>query len=75
MSHACRDCSGGPVGDYVRAPGEGFVAINPTDAMRFILIDGVPVAWVPAHGQRYVIGTTRGRYTVQWRSFLGSYIG
>ena len=61
--------------EFKGAPAEGFLAVNPTDAMRFILIDGVPVAWVPAHGQQYVIGTTRGRYAVQWRSFLGSYIG
>ena len=57
------------------APGEGFVAVNDTDALRYVLLDGVPVAWVPAHGQQYVIGTVRGRYTVQWRSFLGTYIG
>jgi hypothetical protein len=57
------------------APGEGFVAVNETDALRFVLIDGVPVAWVPAHGQQYLIGTVRGRYSVQWRSFLGTYVG
>lgn len=57
------------------APGEGFIAVNDTDALRFVLLDGVAVAWVPAHGQQYLIGTTRGRYTVQWRSFLGTFIG
>ncbi|MFW5740666.1 MAG: hypothetical protein ACOC1F_09915 [Myxococcota bacterium] len=53
------------------APGEGFVAVNRTDALRFVLLDGVPVAWVPAHGQQYVIGPRAGRYNLQWRSFLG----
>lgn len=57
------------------APGEGFLAVNSSDSLRFLLIDGVPVAWVPAHGRQYLIGTTRGRYVVQWRSFLGSYVG
>lgn len=57
------------------APGEGFLAVNSTDALRFILIDGVPIAWVPPHERQYLIGTVRGRYQVQWRSFLGSYIG
>lgn len=57
------------------APGEGFVAVNSTDALRFVLIDGVPMGWVPPHEQQYVIGTTRGRYLVQWRSFLGSFVG
>lgn len=53
------------------APGEGFVAVNRTDALRFLLLDGVPVAWVPAHGEQYVIGSRVGKYTAQWRSFLG----
>ncbi len=57
------------------APAEGFVAVNDTDALRFVLLDGVAVAWVPARGQQYVAGTNRGRYSVQWRSLLGSYIG
>jgi hypothetical protein len=57
------------------APAEGFTAVNLSDALRFLLIDGVPVAWVPAHGEQYVIGTAPGRYVVQWRSFLGSFVG
>jgi hypothetical protein len=53
------------------APGEGFLAVNRTDALRFLVLDGIPVAWVPAHGQQYLIGSRAGRYSVQWRSFLG----
>jgi hypothetical protein len=53
------------------APGEGFVAVNQTDTLLYVLLDGVPVALVPPLGERYVIGTTRGRYLVQWRTFLG----
>ncbi len=53
------------------APGEGFIAVNHTDALRFLVLDGVPVAWVPAQGQQYVIGSRAGKYAVQWRSFLG----
>ncbi len=53
------------------APGEGFVAVNQTDTLLYLLLDGVPVALVPPLGDRYVIGTTRGRYLVQWRTFLG----
>lgn len=56
------------------APGEGILAVNQTDAMRFLLVDGIPVAWVPAHGQQYLIGSRNGRYSVQWRSFLGTEI-
>lgn len=57
------------------APGEGLLAVNHTDALRFLLLDGVPVAWVPAHGRQYVIGTRPGRYNLQWRSFLGTHVG
>lgn len=58
-----------------RAPGEGFVAVNETDTLAYFLLDGVPVVAVPPSEQRYVIGTVRGRYVVQWRTFLGDRIG
>lgn len=53
------------------APGEGFLAGNFSDMLLYLLIDGVPVAAVPAGVERYLIGTQRGRYSVQWRTFLG----
>ena len=56
------------------APGEGFVAVNQTDVLLYLLVDGVPVALVPPLGEKYVIGTVRGRYTIQWRTFLGEKI-
>lgn len=52
-------------------PGEGFVAVNHADRVMYLLLDGVPVVAVPPHGERYVIGPPRGRYAMQWRSFLG----
>jgi hypothetical protein len=58
-----------------RAPGEGFVAVNETDALAYFLLDGVPIVAVPPTEQRYVIGTARGRYVIQWRTFLGDRIG
>jgi hypothetical protein len=61
--------------EFRGAPGEGFLAANATDALRFLLLDGVAVAWVPPHERQYLIGTPRGRFQVQWRSFLGSFIG
>lgn len=56
------------------APGEGLVAANGTDLLRYLLIDGVPVAWAMPGRETYVIGAPRGRYTAQWRSFLGDAI-
>ncbi len=58
-----------------RAPGEGFVAVNETDTLAYFFLDGVPVVAVPPSEQRYVIGTARGRYVTQWRTFLGDRIG
>jgi hypothetical protein len=55
-------------------PGEGFIAMNQTDMLYYVLIDGVPLVVVPPLSERYVIGTTRGRYSVQWRTFLGEVI-
>lgn len=52
-------------------PGEGFVAVNHADRVMYVLLDGVPVVAVPPHADRYVIGPHRGRYLLQWRSFLG----
>jgi hypothetical protein len=56
------------------APGEGFMAANHSDTLMYLLVDGVPVVAVPASSERYLIGTARGRYVVQWRTFLGERI-
>lgn len=58
-----------------KAPGEGFIAVNATDMLAYVLVDGIPVVAVPPNDQRYVIGTLRGRYSIQWRTFLGDRIG
>jgi hypothetical protein len=55
-------------------PGEGFTAVNQTDALLYLLVDGVPTAAVPPMSERYVIGPARGHYVVQWRTFLGETI-
>jgi hypothetical protein len=58
----------------VGAPAEGLVALNGTEQLRYLFIDGVPVAWVAPYREQYVIGPPRGRYVVQWRTFLGDAI-
>lgn len=57
------------------APGEGFIAQNHRSTLTYLLIDGVAVAAVPPRDSRYVVGLRKGRYTAQWRTFLGDYIG
>src|SRR5690606_13438989 len=57
-----------------RAPGVGFIAVNKGDELRYFLIDGVPVAAVPAMSERYVVGTQPGSYVTQWRTSLGDQV-
>ncbi len=52
-------------------PSDGFVAINHTDQLAYLLLDGIPVVAVPAASERYVVGPLRGRYVTQFRTFLG----
>lgn len=56
------------------APGEGLLAVNYTDTLRYLLLDGVAVAWLKPHGQQYVIGPRPGTYVVSWRDFLGAQV-
>ncbi len=52
-------------------PGPGLTLVNSTDELRVVSIDGVPAAWL-APGERLGMPTMlRGRYVVQWRTFLG----
>ncbi len=53
------------------APDDGVLAVNRTHSLQFLLLDGVPVAWVPAQRELQVHGPRRGRYVVSWRDFLG----
>lgn len=51
--------------------GAGMLLINTTDLLRTVWVDGVPVAWVGPGGRLRVPGLVRGRYALQWRTFLG----
>ncbi|MEZ4231734.1 MAG: hypothetical protein R3B89_21340 [Polyangiaceae bacterium] len=54
------------------APGEGLRAVNHSDGLRYVLLDGVPVTWVEPQGQSYVIGPAKSYYMLGWRDFLGA---
>ncbi len=56
------------------APGEGIIGKNDTTLLEYLLIDGVPVAWVRPNTQQYVIGPVAGRYSIGWRDFFGTKI-
>jgi hypothetical protein len=53
------------------APPDGLLARNGADSLRYLLLDGIPLSWVPAGFEQTIVGPPRGRYVVQWRSFLG----
>jgi hypothetical protein len=53
------------------APGEGILAVNRTDSIRYLLLDGVPVAWVRPRSEQLILGPHPGSYSVAWRDFLG----
>ena len=55
-----------------RAPGEGVLADNQTTALQYLVLDGVPVAWIRPKSRQYVIGPVPGHYTVAFRDFLGA---
>lgn len=55
-----------------KAPGEGLMAENLTSALVYVLLDGVPVAWVRPREQQYVIGPQAGRYSISFRDFFGT---
>ena len=54
------------------APGEGLTATNRTDLLVYVLLDGVPIAWVRPHSEQYVIGPKAGRYSIGLRDFFGA---
>jgi hypothetical protein len=53
------------------APDSGLVLVNSSDQLRFVWLDGVPVAWVGPRGREHLSSLVRGRYVLQWRTFLG----
>ncbi|MDP8999613.1 MAG: hypothetical protein M3O46_05820 [Myxococcota bacterium] len=52
-------------------PESGLVVINSSDELRIAWIDGVAVAWVAPGGREWLSSLVRGRYVLQWRTFLG----
>ena len=53
------------------APRDGLLVHNATDVARCLFLDSVPVAWVEPNQDQLVLGPLRGRYQLQWRTFLG----
>ncbi len=69
-----REASAEPSPPDPSAPKEGLAAHNRSDALLWLLLDGVPVATVDPWQERRIPGPRAGRYSVQWRSFLGEIV-
>jgi hypothetical protein len=58
--------------------GEGSNAVlslhNSTDELRYVWLDGVPLAWLSPGGRLDVGGVPHARAMIQWRTFLGDAI-
>jgi hypothetical protein len=49
----------------------GLTLLNSTDELRVAWVDGVPAAWLAPGARLALASLVRGRYVVQWRTFLG----
>jgi hypothetical protein len=52
-------------------PESGLVLVNSSDELRVVWLDGVAAAWVAPGGRVSLPSLPRGRYTLEWRTFLG----
>jgi len=52
-------------------PESGLLLVNSSDELRLAWLDGVAVAWVAPGGRVSLPSLPRGRYILQWRTFLG----
>lgn len=62
------------VGPQPLPPGDVHATLtlgNATDELRVAWVDGVPAAWVVPRGRVDLVGLLRGRYQLEWRTFLG----
>ena len=62
------------VGPQPLPPGDTHATLtlgNATDQLRVAWVDGVPAAWLAPHARADLPGLLRGRYLIEWRTFLG----
>ena len=61
----------GPPAALQAEVGDGLLLWNATDQLRSVWVDGVPLLSVGPGERRRVVGLPRGRYVLEWRTFLG----
>jgi hypothetical protein len=55
----------------VPAPESGLLLLNTSDELRVAWLDGFAAAWVAPGGRVQLPSLVRGRYALEWRTFLG----
>jgi hypothetical protein len=66
------DAPQAPVTDgQAPAPDTGLLLMNSTDQLRVAWLDGFAAAWVAPGGRAWLSSLLRGRYALEWRTFLG----
>jgi hypothetical protein len=57
------------------APKEGLLLVNSDDLLRYVLVDGWPVARLEARGTGLILDLVQGTYSLSARTFLGDEVG
>jgi hypothetical protein len=52
-------------------PESGLVLVNSSDELKVAWLDGFAAAWVAPGGRAWLPSLVRGRYGLEWRTFLG----
>lgn len=52
-------------------PETGLLLVNASDELRVVWLDGVEIAWIAPGARLALPMLLRGRYALQWRTFLG----
>lgn len=56
------------------APKQGLVAANRNLGLRTLLLDGIPIAWLPPGSELSIPELRNGTYTIAWRDFFATAI-
>lgn len=54
------------------APKSGLLVVNHSESLRYILLDGAPVARLPPGSEQLLLGLRAGKYQVSARDFFGA---
>jgi len=53
---------------------EELIAVNSSDTIRYLMVDGIPVMRIPPRSERRLESLRPGRYVLSWADFLGAHV-